>query len=457
MNPMKMIPILAVVGLAACSSTPATSQFTPEEARAVVNFWAEPSRYQTAYLAPPANGPWQIRMSAEGSEWLHAHLQTRQSGKILPTANPQAQNAEQVKWDAWIDRRYEWDRYHASLEAHANNERFLGKKLAAPNVRRPAEPGQMPPELKKLSGVPPSFFKPVVPRQHIIAFDDGTVIKLNDNATMRDKYPYFRFHEGVMSSGEVRFGAEEINTLMRDAGISQFEGNVLRAVSRLEGGFDSLNTYDTGLVSVGFIQFACLRSGSGSLGRVMLTMKRDYPDAFQSHFRRFGLCVDDNGVIIALNTANGTQLAGPQAADRIIRDKRLAAVYKRAGQKSREFCMAQFKTAMAMYYPGHMPIQVNVGGRTHSLKVSDVIVTEAGMATLMDRKVNTGNLGDLEARISEMAAFYGIQRVEDLPMMEYLLVRAMRYREDFLAHATLAKPRDTGLAAARGGNSGRGN
>jgi hypothetical protein len=49
---------------------------------------------------------------------------------------------------------------------------------------------------------------------------------------------------------------EELNRIFAASGLTPVEARVMRAVSLLEGGFDSINTYDTGF-SVGRLYPIC--------------------------------------------------------------------------------------------------------------------------------------------------------------------------------------------------------
>ena len=109
----------------------------------------------------------------------------------------------------------------------------------------------------------------------------------------------------------------------------------MRAVSILEGGFDSVNTYDTGYVSVGFIQFASLKEGGGSLGAVLKNFKAADPLAFASDFHRFGVDVDETGHLVVVDPTSGAVATGAEANARIIEDKRLIAVFGRAGARAK--------------------------------------------------------------------------------------------------------------------------
>jgi hypothetical protein len=224
----------------------------------------------------------------------------------------------------------------------------------------------------------------------------------------------------------------------------------MKAVSMLEGGFDSINTYDTGYVSVGFIQFACLADGTGSLGEMMRHYKSTNPKGFQSDFRNYGIDVDGN-CLVAFDIDNGVERCGPEAALQIIHDKRLIAVFQRAGLKSKAFRVAQLQAAKNQFYPGGDRITVNLGGTDYSVKVCDVFRTEAGLATLMDRKVNTGKMAGLKETIERFANQYGILQPSELSDIEYPVTRAMTYRQDYLLATSLSKPRDNAVGLSRRG------
>jgi hypothetical protein len=234
---------------------------------------------------------------------------------------------------------------------------------------------------------------------------------------------------------------KEFNELLRLAGISESEARVMKAVSILEGGFDSINTYDTGYVSVGFIQFASLKDGAGSLGKLLLDYKATDPDGFQADFRRFGLDVTPTGSLVALNWQTGYEGVGSEANRRIIEDKRLAAAFQRAGLKSPAFNAAQIRVAKSQYYPADDLVDIGIAGISLSGRVRDFIKSEAGMATLMDRKVNTGSFGPLVVTLQKMALEKKLARFEDFAKFEREIVVALKYRKDYLADKSLSQPK----------------
>lgn len=449
----------------ALAGTASAQMFSDDERAGLVAYWSEPGRYEvSAPESARTKGPWQVRLSIPGSQWLWNYGRALGLSKGPPTEDPVPANPEQKAWDAWIDAKLAWDRAVAADQAATANAFLLG--LEAPRATAPKPPGPAPKALVALAGNPPPFACVVAPLQHRVTFDEKMAITYTDNPLMRSRYAYYRFPQGVMSAGtRVReLPADYVDRLFVEAGVSGSERKVMAAVSLLEGGFDSVNTYDTGFVSVGFIQFACLQAGAGSLGQVLRREKQENPAAFQADFRQFGIDVAETAELVAVDPATGAELAGADAAMKIIEDKRLIAVFQRAGKLSQAFRAAQIKVAKAMYYPGNDEVAIQVGGQTLSGPISTIVKSEAGMATLMDRKVNTGTLNPLPLVLALIAGENRVQKFEDLAKYERDIVAAMKFRKDYLADTTLTQPgpalkpkRDYGAAARHlAGRKGRG-
>ncbi|MCH8038057.1 MAG: hypothetical protein IIC53_13185, partial [Proteobacteria bacterium] len=319
------------------------------------------------------------------------------------------------------------DRLFAEMEAEELNAIETGDAIQIGDGSEVPDPGDMPADLASLIAAPPDFFHVAIPYLHTIRFDDAT-IEYQDHVGVPDKYAYFRSEKGVRSFGTKAAdrGPDYIDLLYEKAGIPEDQQRFLAAVSLLEGGFDSVNTYDTGFVSVGFIQFAALADGAGSLGQVMLRMKTEYSEEFQQHFRRFGLDVTDEGVLVVADPTVGAELRGPDANQRIIHDKRLIAVFQRAGQLSDEFNVCQILTARDSYYPAEDEIVVVHGGREMKCLVKDIFKSEAGLATMMDRKVNTGKLDPLAEYLHDLVEQTGMTDLKDAAKYEWALIRVMK-------------------------------
>ncbi len=444
--------------VAASASSQAQIYFSQEERSQVLEYWSIQDRYRTAPLADSlVKGSWRVRLTPEGSRWMLDYTRLIQPAKVSPSQDVRALTPQQKVWEAWLTRKVAWDNWKAAQDAFEKNR---AEGASAPDVPgpEPARPGSMPSDLAGRLAQPPAFASAVQPALHQVQFDDGMQLTYQDNVGMRQRFAYYRSAEGVQSFGRKvkEMSPQELTSLAREAGISDSDLRVLNSVSLLEGGFDSLNTYDTGYVSVGMIQFAALQGGSGSLGRVLLRMKQRSPEEFVQNFRRFGLEVTPNAELAALCPTSGAEFIGAQAAQKIIMDKRLASVFQRAGRLSREFKVAQLMIAKEMYHPASDTIRVRTGGRSWNVKVADVFRSEAGIATLMDRKVNTGKLGSLDSVASSLASQAGLDSPDELSLLEHDLIQAMKYRKDYLSDPTLTKPRDVsieGLRAQRAGVS----
>lgn len=421
--------------------------FTPEESAHLVTYWADPDRYKKGLPEDAMQkGIWQVRLTVAGSQWLWNYNKKRNLNPA-PTQVAQPQTPQQVEWEKWVVAKLARDRWEAWQSARRQNHEVLNSEVPSADKTIPAAepdlPGPMPLDLFALVGDAPKFAEAVIPMQHTITFSDVT-LKYRDNVrTSSPRYAYYRFERGVNSEGEPvgKMSSDKLDTVFEEARLGEKEMHVMRAVSALEGGFDSINTYDTGFVSVGFIQFACLKDGAGSFGGMLKQYKADDPRHFNLDFHRFGIDVSDAGVLDVVDPSTGAELTGAPAAAKIVEDPRLVAVFQRAGLKSEAFIVAQIRAAKSMFWPEDDAISLTLSdGSTVSGKVSDFIKSEAGLATVMDRKVNTGRCDALLAVLNELAASMRPSSLGDFAPYEQLIVRKLKYRKDFLADEALSQP-----------------
>jgi hypothetical protein len=407
--------------------------------QAALDYWRKPDRYQTSIPeSAKRNGLYVVRLTPEGSFWVYSYNRKRGITKAPPGTLPGPQNEAQRGWHAWFESKLKWDEYQSGLAANTENE-----KNGFPTIPlSPAlDPGPAPAALVEFAGEPPIFAEAVSPVQWQIQFEDGTY-SYTDNVTVPKLYAYYRFREGVRSGGKAvkSMPAEEIEALFSRAGLTEKHARIMRGVSLLEGGFDSINTYDTGFLSVGVIQFAALSAGGGALGAVLQEMESSTPQAFYEHFQRYGIDVSAEGKIQALDLQNAVELEGPAAVMQIIADKRLTAVFQRAGEKSPEFRIAQLKVAFKQFYPAEDELKIPTRNGIFVGKVSDVFRSEAGIATLMDVKVNRGSLVGLAELLTKCAEQCGATSLDQLARFEWELIEQMAYRHDFLSDTELSKP-----------------
>lgn len=429
---------LAVASVSVSADTPRGGYFQPLERNAVLEFWAKPGRYASS-LPPRAaqDGVFQVRLTADGSKWLWNYANALGRGKTATTWVPAPQAADVQAWDAWVAAKIAFDRQTAARDAATQNARVFVEPV--PMLE---EPGPTPEPLRAALGDPPSFANVVRPMVHTVDFGDGVVIVLQDNPAMRPNYAYYRWPQGVMSGGTpVRaMPADELAALFAEAGVSEQAQKVMKAVSLLEGGFDAVNTYDTGFVSVGFIQFACLSSGGGSLGAVLLRHKQNDPSSFDADFRRLGVDVSPDGLLVAVNLQTGQETIGPEAARQIIDDKRLIAVFQRAGRISKTFRVAQLQVAKERYYPSEDVLSVPSPNGPIVGRVAEFVKTDAGLAALMDRKVHTGKLDPLPGVLAKIASGGSVKQMADFAQWEFDIVASVMHRRDYLSDPTLTQP-----------------
>ncbi len=414
-------------------------QFTDGERRAIQAYWNATGRYVVESPAPDKEEA--VRITVAGSTWRS--LVNKEMTRRRQTIGG---DVDVRTWDAWIKMRTAWE-----------------KARLTPGAPTPSDPGPVPQALRDAVGEPPPLFARVRPNRYTITFapeDAPAPIVYYDAYASYDASPSFRSANGVMRVGKRlhEYTGDELRratALFGKAASDPFERRVVQAVSALEGGFEAVNTYDTGFVSIGFIQFITARNGDGSLSAVLLRHRTDAPSDYQTTFRRFGIDVATvagaDPVLVVIDPQTGRELRGADAVQAVINDKRLTAVFERAGTLSDEFRIAQIRTARARYWPGDDVVTVfapvstgapapSVGSPTLTAKVSDLVKSEAGMATLMDRKVNRGNIREINAVAARIMQEKKLTNLADVARYERLLIEGMKYRGDYLKDPKLSQP-----------------
>ena len=308
----------------------------------------------------------------------------------------------------------------------------------------PPLPGPIPDDLLAAVGSPPPFANAVVPMLYSVAFEDGDTLTFRDNVRVGSpSFAYYRFPQGVMDSGNSlkKLPDAQLNALFDKAGFNASEQRVAGAVSKLEGGFDSVNTYDTGFVSIGFIQFITARNGNGSLLEVLRQEKTDQPAQYARDFHQYGVDTTPEGILCVVDPTTGAELTGADAVQATIADKRLTAIWQKAGRRSEAFQIAQIKVAKSHYWPADDAVTVVVNGQTLVGKVSDVVKSEAGLTTLFDRKVNRGTIAPFPDVLARVMTAHNLTKLEDAAQYEREIIQACKYRTDFLSDPTLSQPK----------------
>lgn len=240
-----------------------------------------------------------------------------------------------------LDSAREYERWIASYERHQEN------------TDQPS-PGPIPVDLAgAVGGAPPAAFRGIQNLYTVRLPGVWEPMMFADHPVDPD-YPFLINPTGVADEGTPMLARSDLDHVMRASGLSHEQRLVFRKVSEKEGGFEAVNTYDTGYVSVGFIQFAAMKSGNGSLARLLMRMRAQSPSEYRHYFQHFGVDVDDQECLCTVDPSTGRVLHGDDAVADIISDKRLTAVFYHAGACSPAFQQAQLKQALDEYYaPAH--------------------------------------------------------------------------------------------------------
>lgn len=270
----------------------------------------------------------------------------------------------------------------------------------------------------------------------------GQTVRFSDHVDVPLAFPAYRSDFGVRHFGRPlsSLSNSELNELVKGLPIVESDMKVIMAVSSLEGGFDAVNSFDTGYLSVGCLQFASLANGAGSLGRLMLRYKSRSPDSFWRHFGQFGIDVSPVGQIQVWDPMRRTVLLGSDAAKAFHSNPSFAAIFRVAGQTCSEFRRSQLDQAFHEYFPKEKILRVRFGSDTEVVPVMNIFRSEAGLATLMDHLVKNGNLRLVESVIENFSRKEGVSSVNELAKHEATLVKWSVLRRDFTKDSTLSQP-----------------
>jgi LysM repeat protein len=257
----------------------------------------------------------------------------------------------------------------------------------------------------------------------VIAPDDATYILMRDHSTFRITYKDFqnrpqniqftnflRSNFSVYAAG-VSFAGTAIHDIPRSffegAGLSPTLSEALAFVSKNEGNYDAINSYDRAAFSFGFIQFAG-QTANGTLPQFLALAKHQNPQAFEEAFGKFGIDVEfafrnnkyepAQVVVIRPDAPQGQQmLRGVDAEAHLRSDKVLHAIFVRAGHNI-EIAKLQVLSAVQEYVNPALRsrISLNVNGIVVDREpTTDYIRSALGITVLIDMAINQGLTGAL--------------------------------------------------------------
>lgn len=285
---------------------------------------------------------------------------------------------------------------------------------------------------------------------HQFVFADGTEVSFPDrpkrprDAARRERIVFFTGSERASAEPDSTFDAAG-----RTAGLSPTAIAALRFVSRHEGGFDAINTWDRARFSWGFIQFA----GGYGFPPALAHVKASSPDLFQKHFADFGIDVvpgpDGRPQPVYVDAESGKTVRGDDAEQAFGDDPLAIALFIRAGRVT-EIKQRQVEAAIRDYAGPAL-------NSTHrNMRLSDVLTSPQGLAMLIDRKVHEGNVARLELALDHAWLFNNPSNPIAGPQMEGLVLDLAVQDADARARVaelveTAASGLERGAGAVRGG------
>lgn len=180
----------------------------------------------------------------------------------------------------------------------------------------------------------------------------GTAQTLTTDNFVKSKYTRDASGVGIAGAADpATFTVDEFKAY----GITDVEARALLFVSKNEGKFNALNTYDRAAVSFGFVQFAG-GSGGGTFPRMLANLKKNAPAVFKNSFGDFGIDVEYTekdgaltaATVVAIDPVGGTVLRGRDAEAYIRKTPALVPTFLSAGY-DKEVQKAQVKTAVTEY------------------------------------------------------------------------------------------------------------
>jgi peptidoglycan endopeptidase LytF len=245
---------------------------------------------------------------------------------------------------------------------------------------------------------------------HRFAFPDGDVIEFSDRPRGARQQAN---RERVVAYGGEHSAARESDATFEAAGktfnLSPDVIRALRYISRHEGGFDAINTWDRARFSWGFIQFA----GGYGLRPMLAHLKANSPDAFRRLLGLYGVDVQPgaDGRPEPIYLDGSRILRGDDAEQAFGDDPLLIACFIRAGRMP-EVKQRQVEAAIRNYV---MPaLTATWEGAT----LANVFHSPRGLAFLIDRQVHEGNTGRLGWSLEHARLVRGIPDPTQWPALE---------------------------------------
>lgn len=248
-------------------------------------------------------------------------------------------------------------------------------------------------------------------REHRFIFADGSKVVFTDRPR-RGRSSARRAHVVSFIGGES--ASQESHETFAAAGrtfnLPPQAVEALRYVSRHEGGFDAINTWDSARFSWGFIQFA----GGYGLRPALGHLKEMSPELFREMLAVYGVDVEKkDGAYepIFRDPKSGEVLRGKDAEQAYGDRPEIIAAFIRAGRHP-EVKQRQLETAVREYA---IPA---LAADFRGVRVADLLKSPQALAMLIDRQVQEGNILRLQRALEHVTASGGITCPKALARLE---------------------------------------
>jgi LysM repeat protein len=244
-----------------------------------------------------------------------------------------------------------------------------------PPVPTPPSPPPPPPPVN------PSSSSALLGRREDTAYNLYLDIRLLNNEVR--SFKLIRKLNGYSLSGQAR--AVPTHAAIAAAGLTPQIFNALQFCKKVEGHYDAINTYDVGIFSYGFIQFAA----KFSLNQLLQSMKTYAPLQFQQTFERAGITVRNGQVSVASAPSIVNQV---QLWEYIKSQSDLFVPFIQAGFVQ-ELVVEQYRVANALYAVPSLGAMLNLNlanGARIQTPVSTVLRDLETQALAIAMGVNLG-------------------------------------------------------------------
>ncbi|WP_338790014.1 LysM peptidoglycan-binding domain-containing protein [Bernardetia sp. MNP-M8] len=265
----------------------------------------------------------------------------------------------------------------------------------------------------------------------------GNLEKVSFSNFVRSNYSVYPY--GISYSGTV---VHDIPAAYYESvGLSRQLAEALEFVSKNEGKFDAINSYDKAAFSFGFIQFAG-ETGGGTFPNMMALIKDRNPSLFEEAFGRFGIDVEYTykndkyePASMVVFTPDGKRYVGTDAEKYIRADKVLHGIFVRAGQNI-EVAKLQVLAAVQEYVKPALRAKISLnanGVDVNREPVTDFINSAGGITVLIDLAVNQGLTGALRifapameqvARQTGITSLTALKNIDEKRVIQTIIANA---------------------------------